>query len=341
MPSLPALRTESNSLASKAPKQIYTVKIGDTLTGIASRYGISRNELMQANNLINPNLIFVAQELKIPLATNVGSFPQSTSNSYFISEATAANSLVVNEPLSAATQKQNSQLTPIPNQAPADIISEDVYIDKLRADIVKLRQQYQDRNRSDLADVDVAANPPRAVSTTSRSIELESKNSQVERTISGNSPANIVSASHSDPDNREGFLQNSLAANIKPQLPPLSNPDEYLPSSSEIFTGYIWPAQGTLTSGYGWRWGRLHKGIDIATPIGTPVIAAAPGTVISAGWNSGGYGNLVEIEHSDGSVTVYGHNSKLLVYSGQQITQGQQIAEMGSTGYSTGCSSSL
>lgn len=117
------------------------------------------------------------------------------------------------------------------------------------------------------------------------------------------------------------------------ELPPLSSPDEYIP---EAFEGYAWPAQGTLTSGYGWRWGRLHQGIDIAAPIGTPVIAAAAGTVITADWSSGGYGNLVELEHPDGSVTLYAHNDKILVSVGQEIAQNQQIAEMGNTGFSTG-----
>jgi murein DD-endopeptidase MepM/ murein hydrolase activator NlpD len=65
-------------------------------------------------------------------------------------------------------------------------------------------------------------------------------------------------------------------------------------------------------------------------------VASAPGVVVSAGWNDGGYGNLVEIQHPDGSVTLYAHNNRILVRSGQQVDQGQQIAEMGSTGYSTG-----
>jgi len=102
------------------------------------------------------------------------------------------------------------------------------------------------------------------------------------------------------------------------------------------FNGYIWPAKGILTSHYGRRWGRLHKGIDIAGPIGTPIFSAGPGVVDFAGWNLGGYGNLVEIRHPDGSLTRYAHNNRILVNKGQQVKQGQQIAEMGSTGYSTG-----
>ena len=80
----------------------------------------------------------------------------------------------------------------------------------------------------------------------------------------------------------------------------------------------------------------MHRGIDIAAPVGTPVVAAAPGVVITSGWNDGGYGNLVEIQHPDGSITLYAHNNRNLVRVGQQVDQGQQIAEMGSTGYSTG-----
>jgi murein DD-endopeptidase MepM/ murein hydrolase activator NlpD len=80
----------------------------------------------------------------------------------------------------------------------------------------------------------------------------------------------------------------------------------------------------------------MHKGIDIAGPIGTPIMAAATGIVTFAGWNSGGYGNLVEIEHPDGSLTRYAHNHRILVSPGQEVIQGQLIAEMGSTGNSTG-----
>ncbi len=132
-------------------------------------------------------------------------------------------------------------------------------------------------------------------------------------------------------------LQNpALGKIVSPDLPPLAGPDTYLPGGSMRFNGHIWPSRGILSSGYGWRWGRMHRGIDIAAPIGTPIVASAPGVVIYAGWNSGGYGNLVEIEHPDGSVTVYAHNSRILVNKGQKVTQGQQISEMGSTGRSTG-----
>ena len=116
-----------------------------------------------------------------------------------------------------------------------------------------------------------------------------------------------------------------------------ADPEDYLPNKTGVTTlDYAWPAAGTLTSKFGRRWGRMHKGIDIAGPIGTPIYAAADGIAIAAGWNSGGYGNLVEIRHSDGTTTRYGHNSRLSVSIGQVVRQGQQVAQMGSTGHSTG-----
>lgn len=98
----------------------------------------------------------------------------------------------------------------------------------------------------------------------------------------------------------------------------------------------IEPAQGIITSRFGIRRRDNHKGLDIANSMGTPIRAAASGTVTYAKYNSGGYGNLVIISHGNGIQTYYGHNSRLLVSEGETVEQGEQIAEMGSTGISTG-----
>lgn len=99
--------------------------------------------------------------------------------------------------------------------------------------------------------------------------------------------------------------------------------------------GFIWPVNGTVTSGYGWRWGRLHEGVDIAAPSGTPIWAAAAGTVIYAGW-LGGYGNLVVVDHGNGLATAYAHASAVLVSVGQSVGQGETVSLVGSTGNSSG-----
>jgi murein DD-endopeptidase MepM/ murein hydrolase activator NlpD len=99
--------------------------------------------------------------------------------------------------------------------------------------------------------------------------------------------------------------------------------------------GLMWPVSGPVTSPFGWRWGRMHEGIDIAVPTGTPVHAAQSGRVIIAGW-MGGYGNLVVIDHGGGLSTAYGHNSSFAVGSGASVSQGQVVAYAGSTGNSTG-----
>jgi murein DD-endopeptidase MepM/ murein hydrolase activator NlpD len=97
-----------------------------------------------------------------------------------------------------------------------------------------------------------------------------------------------------------------------------------------------------FTSGFGvrsdpfQRRAAMHPGIDLAGASGTPIYATADGVVLRAGWNSGGYGNLVELDHGKGISTRYGHMSAILVRPGQRVTRGQQIGRMGSTGRSTG-----
>ncbi|MDX2241406.1 MAG: M23 family metallopeptidase [Leptolyngbyaceae cyanobacterium bins.302] len=135
---------------------------------------------------------------------------------------------------------------------------------------------------------------------------------------------------------RDLFSTPNSSLKTQPSSLPHPSPHPITPNTPAPSATYIQPTKGTLTSGYGWRWGRMHKGIDIAGAIGTPIVASADGEVIFSGWNTGGYGYLVEIRHSDGSITRYAHNSKLLVNSEDFVKQGQAIALMGSTGYSTG-----
>ncbi|MGI8622350.1 MAG: murein hydrolase activator EnvC family protein [Solirubrobacteraceae bacterium] len=99
--------------------------------------------------------------------------------------------------------------------------------------------------------------------------------------------------------------------------------------------GLIWPVDGPILSPFGMRWGRLHAGVDIAVPSGTPVRAAAAGSVAIAGWVSG-YGNYICVQHGGSLSTCYGHNTSLGVRVGQRVSQGQVIASSGCTGHCLG-----
>jgi murein DD-endopeptidase MepM/ murein hydrolase activator NlpD len=97
----------------------------------------------------------------------------------------------------------------------------------------------------------------------------------------------------------------------------------------------IWPVNGPVSSGFGMRWGRLHAGIDIPAPTGTPIRAADSGQVAIAGW-MGGYGNYTCIQHTGSLSTCYGHQSAIGVSVGQGVSQGQVIGAVGNTGHSFG-----
>jgi murein DD-endopeptidase MepM/ murein hydrolase activator NlpD len=98
---------------------------------------------------------------------------------------------------------------------------------------------------------------------------------------------------------------------------------------------FVMPTKGVYTSGFGYRWGALHGGIDIANSIGTPIVAAADGVVIDAG-PTAGFGAWVKLRHADGTVTLYGHVNTWTVSVGQRVWAGDQIATIGNRGNSTG-----
>jgi murein DD-endopeptidase MepM/ murein hydrolase activator NlpD len=120
-------------------------------------------------------------------------------------------------------------------------------------------------------------------------------------------------------------------ARIRGQLAAAQGATDSTPSAS----GLIWPVNGPVTSPFGYRWGRLHAGIDIGVPYGTPIHAAAAGTVVLAAW-TGGYGNYTCIDHGGGLATCYAHQSSYAVSPGAQVSQGQVIGYVGSTGHSFG-----
>ncbi|MEU6265810.1 M23 family metallopeptidase [Saccharopolyspora shandongensis] len=105
--------------------------------------------------------------------------------------------------------------------------------------------------------------------------------------------------------------------------------------ADESADAWVSPAEGEISSGFGDRWGTMHNGVDIANDIGTPIRAAARGTVIDSGPASG-YGMWIRIAHDSDVVSIYGHIDEDFVEVGEQVRAGQQIATMGDRGESTG-----
>ncbi|MGK7941512.1 MAG: peptidoglycan DD-metalloendopeptidase family protein [Crocosphaera sp.] len=316
--------------AIQAIQKDYRVRPGDTLNSIARRHGISTRELIRANGITNANLIKVNQTLVIPQQGKVATAPRTKLPSVFDSLPSRSN--------------QSSRSFVSTKETPSIDIeistAQESHQEKLRADIVSLQQDYGQSNQN------ISLNQPRPSQKTvvgevlnsewsSDRQDMTSPQPAIEERLNSSKPE-LIGAAPSNPTVYNNAFEIPVGTNVGPDLPGVSNPDDYLPDAPMKFTGHIWPSKGVLTSGYGPRWGRMHKGIDIAAPVGTPILASASGEVITAGWNSGGYGNLVKVRHPDGSVTLYAHNSRLLVRRGQKVEQGQQIAEMGSTGYSTG-----
>jgi murein DD-endopeptidase MepM/ murein hydrolase activator NlpD len=133
-----------------------------------------------------------------------------------------------------------------------------------------------------------------------------------------------------------GSLQAELAAQLSGYGASPLPAGPIVPGASG--SGLIWPVSGAVVSGFGMRWGRMHEGIDIAVPAGTPIRAAASGSVIllQGEAESGGYGNFTCLEHGGGLQTCYAHQSSFAVGSGQSVSQGDIIGYVGCTGHCYG-----
>lgn len=318
-----------NTTSQPTSQATYNVQRGDTLNSIARRHGISVAQLIKANNITNPNLIRVNQSLVIPGKSNnqrtviSGRPVHSQNNNSPLPEITPPSTLVSNLPSSRQSQSMSDAGA---IQISVEVAT-DSYTEKLRSDITSIQEQYPNSQpiALEVEQPDFKQNNLSQV-----------RNPEWDKNIRKEEQEQLIGAAPINVEEYNDRLRIPVGETVSPELPPLSDPDKYLPDAPARFDGYIWPSRGVLTSGYGWRWGRMHRGIDIAGPVGTPIVAAASGEVIFSGWNSGGFGNLVKLKHPDGSVTLYAHNHRNLVRRGQRVQQGDLIAEMGSTGRSTG-----
>ncbi|NJL36939.1 MAG: LysM peptidoglycan-binding domain-containing protein [Leptolyngbyaceae cyanobacterium SM1_4_3] len=296
----------------------------------------SASELAPSEQVaVTPNNIPPAEEAIG--ATEVASAPSGTSP-YVQNLMTEIRSLRDRYQSEMAEAEQPALVATAPTGTPSSLVelpnpssdinpefSPDRYTEAFQAEIRRL----QEERRNQVAQVPVQSGNS-ASGQSAEVVSLPSSESEPQ------TEEQLVAVAPLGSENYQPLTQPITGRMVSPDLPPLPGAEAYLPDGAASFSGYLWPARGVLTSGYGWRWGRMHRGIDIGAPTGTPVVAAAPGVVEFSGWNSGGYGNMVEIRHADGSMTRYAHHSRNLVRAGQEVDQGQQIAEVGSTGYSTG-----
>ncbi len=123
---------------------------------------------------------------------------------------------------------------------------------------------------------------------------------------------------------------------LQPAAPPAQPLAAAIPGQGPQFRWPLTTVAVTIGSPFGARWGRPHEGIDLPAPVGTPVFAAADGQVAYAGHGVRGYGNLIVLKHAGDLLTVYAHNSALLVSQGQPVRAGDRIALVGQSGHATG-----
>lgn len=353
-----ALRDSSSPFQSREkPRETYQVRPGDTIWSIARQQGIAPAALIEANGLDSAARIFPGNTLVLPKAESARDGVELTEDSEApLQVATLGEYRSLRSTPSEASSTETADSEDAPSAIAAEELAspaeQDLYVQNL---LSKVRSSQAAAETAIFEDAATVAGLPAGSDEAPLQIAADSTAAD-EANLSASAPVNpqFAPASSSPTDaiapDRESLLAAAPLGSevyapisetpegrvVSPNMPILPDSDQYLPEAPNRFSGYMWPAQGVLTSGFGRRWGRMHQGIDIAGPVGTPIYAAAAGVVVRSGWNSGGYGNLVDIRHPDGSLTRYAHNSRLLVHEGQQVRQGQQIAEMGSTGYSTG-----
>ena len=284
---------------------IVVVQPGDALGTIAQRYGIGSEALSEANGL-RGHLIRPGDVLHVPLQESRGGLvePAPPPPAGF-----RRHTLAAGETLSAVTQRYGISITALVGANP-DLSS----LDRLPV------------------GVELLIPPGEGLLVT-----LEHARLLTDLIAEyGADPVAVARANQigSPLDLRPGMLL--FLPGVKPTVAL-----ERLAAVRELENTYVWPLHGRLTSYFGRRnlglgTSTFHRGLDIAAPTGSTIVAARSGTVTFAGWSAQGYGNLVKIRHAGGAESWYAHASRILVRVGQSVSQGEPIALVGSTGISTG-----
>lgn len=300
--------TVSDTGMGGAPGLTYVVKKGDTLHGIAAQYGVTTMDLINANNLPNPNLIYPGNNIDVPSANGgqdisitvkAGDTISGLATHYGVSTSTIVNL--------AANQISNPNLI---------LIGQTLVIPGVNSSQSSSATQTSANTHATKASL-ASASAPQTTATQTKTKSTTDNDSQPKPT-----PATTQST-------------------------PTPKPAPTQATQQPAKTAFIWPVQGTITQKFGPTsftlepayegYAHFHQGLDIANSMYTPIHAAAAGTVIFSGWSNSGYGFCVQIDVGNGLITLYGHMAQQPSVSvGQHVSQGQEIGKMGSTGASTG-----
>ena len=278
------------------PSQDHVVASGETVYSVSRRYNVDMTELVRTNDIAPPYAISNGQHLKLPPPT-----------------------------LSNGTAPMNAVATAAPLSPPSP---------------ATMGVPHGSTGMS-VAEVPLPPLPaasPKAASQIAPVVQSTVRPAILNASLETPSPAGSQAPSAASlPEPEAKPLSPKIDADIAPQakpLPPRVDSDlspEIEPEPKPDM--FLWPVRGKILSGYGAQKGGLHNdGINIATARGTPVHAAADGTVIYAGNELRGFGNLILIKHANGWTTAYAHNDRLLVARGDAVKAGQVIAKAGSSG---------
>ncbi len=278
---------------------IYKVHPNDTLSQVASLYQVPQDQIAKASGLLTPDDLRIEQPLVIP--GDVKSL------------------------LTHREEKTIQDLT-------------------LKRDLLRQRLQRIDSSLPILNGANTV--PPILIANSwSSRFHFQADNIPAELAILPQSEARMTTVElfqlTRDLETLDSWLDRheQVVTSTKLQEVPVNPPVNVslsIPNSSDNSSVMIWPTEGTISSGFGWRWGRVHKGIDIAAPVGTPVWATGSGVVEFAGWDDSGYGNMIDIRHHNGFLTRYAHLSDIYAQQGSVVNQSQVIGAVGTTGNSTG-----
>ncbi|MEN9222682.1 MAG: LysM peptidoglycan-binding domain-containing protein [Thermostichus sp. BF3_bins_97] len=298
---------------------IYTVKQGDTLEEVANLYQVSQQQIIEATPLNRPEYLRIGQRLLIP-----GDVSELINRQKEMIAAQKAR-----EEEERRRQEEEAQRR----------AEEEARLEAERQRQAEQAQQQAEQERQAQAALLASGSLTHTVGSGDTIERIAARYGVTQRSII---QANNLRNPHWLRIGQRLAIpapgtQPSPAAAPQPPAQPQSVPaaPPQAPPQARS-SGFVWPVSGQITSGFGYRRGRLHAGVDIPGPVGSPIVAVMEGTVIFAGNGGDGYGNRVDIRHPNGLVTRYAHGHQIYVSNGQYVQQGQTIMSRGSTGWSTG-----